>query len=115
VESGHRDQYPSRMVLNRTLYAVFVGLLGFSPVLSVILSDAFGYPIGDVDWIRFLWVGPALSLPATLAVARLARRERYSAYWDYLESFPGNSRKRTTAAWATLTMVMAVVGFALTR
>ena len=103
------------MILNRALYVVFVGLLAFSPVLSIILSDAFGYPVGDVDWIRFLWVGPGLSLPATLAVARLMGRNHYSAYWDYLESFPGNSRRTIIAMWATLTVIMAAFGFALTR
>ena len=100
------------MVLNRTLYAIFVGLLAFSPLLSLMLSDAFGRPIGGADWLTFMWVGIALSLPSTLVAARLAGTMRYSAYWDYLESFPGNSKRTIIAAWATGTVIMTAIGLA---
>lgn len=95
------------MILNRLLYAVFVGLLAFSPLLSLTLSD-------DLNWARFLWVGPALSLPVTLAVARLAGRDEYCAYWDYLESFPISSKATTIAAWGAVTVLAAAISFSST-
>lgn len=89
------------------LYFVFVMLLAFSPVLSVVLSDFAG---ATVNLWRFMWVGVGLSLPLSLLGARAFGERAYYGYWAYLESFPGNSKVRILIAWASMTAITLVVG-----
>lgn len=95
------------MFLNRMLYFVFVMLLAFSPVLSVVISDFAG---ATVNMWAFMWVGVGLSLPLSLLGARAFGEQFYCSYWAYLESFPGNSKMRVLIAWASMTAITVVVG-----
>ncbi len=118
------------MILNRALYAMMIGMWAFSPVLSLYLLEMVGSPLRDYDWLTFMWVSAGLSLPCALAAARLAGRERYRAYWDYLEtksgpwrpfglappevpkSSSGNSKRGIIVPWAIGTGVLAAMGLA---
>lgn len=95
------------MLLNRVLYFVFVMFLAFSPLLSLYLSDLGG---AKVSMWAFMWVGVGLSLPLSLLGARVFGEQSYYGYWAYLESFPGNSKKRILIAWACMTAIALVLG-----
>ena len=70
------------MLLNRTLYFVFVTLLASSLLLSIVISDLSGRALSL--W-AFMWVGVSLSLPLSLLGARAFGARAYYGYWAYLE------------------------------
>jgi hypothetical protein len=100
------------MLLNRTLYAATVAMWAFSPVLSIALSDFLGLKFSELDGWEFIWVGPALSLPLSLLVARAFGSRAYFDYWAYLESYPGNTKARILTAWGAVTIFTLVIGVA---
>lgn len=51
---------------------------------------------------RFIWVGPLLSLPIPLLIARAFGAHAYRDYWTYLESFPHNSKTGIQLTWAAV-------------
>lgn len=95
------------MLLNKTLYAIFVALGAFSPVLSIVLCDVVGL---ELSLWTFMWVGVLLSLPVSLLGARAFGRRTYRSYWAYLESFPGHSKGGIKTGWAIISGVMLVAG-----
>ena len=95
------------MLLNRTLYFVFVTLLASSPLLSIVISYLSGRALSL--W-AFMWVGVSLSLPLSLLGARAFGARTYYGYWAYLESFPGNTKARILTAWATMSALTVVGG-----
>jgi hypothetical protein len=103
------------MALNRTLYALFVGLIAGSPILSFVISDAI---LGEISFGKFLWVGVLLSLPVPLIAARAFGQQTYLGFWAYLESFPpknglpANTQRTTIIAWAAATAITLLIGIA---
>lgn len=100
----------SSVLLNRILYVAFVALLALSPILSLIISDLVGLKSDELNFWPFLWVGPVLSLPLTLLVARAFGPEVYLRYWAYLESFPYNSKAVIMLSWAGIVGFTSVIG-----
>ena len=96
------------MLLFRALYALFVVALAASPILSVWLSIELGYGRAV---LRFFWVGPLISLPLPLMIARLSGDDAYRAFWSYLQSYPGNSKRAILTVWSVTVITTMSVGF----
>src|SRR4051812_28600379 len=91
-------------------YALFVALLGFSPVIGALVGTVVGLPVSLQSAIAFMWVGVVSSLPASLCLAKAFGDDELEAYWRYLESFRNTSRKSLKSLWAGVSLVSLVVG-----
>ena len=98
------------MLIYRALYVTCVALLGGSPVLSLALASAVG---GELNYWRFIWVGPVMSLPLSLAIAKALGPDTYAGYWTYLQSFPYNSKRTIIASWAAVSGLTLAIGLVL--
>lgn len=98
------------MLIYRALYVAFVALLAGSPFLSLVLASVVG---GDLNYWRFIWVGPVISLPLSLAIAKALGPDRYAGYWIYLQSFPNNPKWAIIASWAIVSGLTLAIGMAL--
>ena len=94
----------------RVLYVAFVALLAGSPFISLVVANVVG---DDLNYWRFIWVGPVVSLPLSLAIAKALGPDRYAGYWAYLQSFPNNSRRAIIASWAIVSGLTLAIGMAL--
>lgn len=95
------------MLLNRSLYALFVAMLALSPLLSLKLSEMFSEKLSILG---FLWAGLALSLPVTLVAAKFVGEKAYVDYWAYLESSSGSTQTKITMMWAAATAIAILIG-----
>ena len=98
------------MLLYRALYAAFVVLLAGSPFLSLALANAVN---GNPNVWRFIWVGPAISLPLSLLMAKALGQDRYVGYWTYLQSFPKNSKAAIIASWLFVSGLTVLISLAI--
>ena len=98
------------MLIYRALYAAFVVLLAGSPCLSLAIASALG---GDLNFWKFIWIGPVASLPLSLSVARALGPDTYAGYWNYLQSFPNNSKGAIIASWTIISGLTIALGLVL--
>lgn len=98
------------MLIYRALYAAFVVLLAGSPLFSLALANAVD---GNLNFWRFIWVGPAISLPLSLSMAKALGHDRYVGYWTYLQSFPNNSKAAIIASWLFVSGLTVLISLAM--
>lgn len=95
---------------NGTIYAVFVALLAFSPLIGGYFASKIGFEVNSWTAMCFIWVGVVLSLPTSLSIARLFGGQSYNDYWVYLESFPHSSKRNVIILWASASIFAFLIG-----
>lgn len=85
-------------------YFIFVVVLASSPVAGAVIGTLIDRADNNLGFLRYLWVGIALSLPLSLITARMFGKENLPSYWQYLGNF-GYSRAVIIYSWAFATLV----------
>ncbi|MCC7200014.1 MAG: hypothetical protein IT483_10920 [Gammaproteobacteria bacterium] len=115
--SGQDRESPRSATAGNTLwpkviFAIFGAILVAAPLASYLLSSIVE-PANPGKW-TFLLIGlfAFLSLPLTLALARLAGRNTYDGYWLQLLSGARISRRAFVRFWIGVSTFVLAVGVA---
>jgi hypothetical protein len=110
VPKSAREDDISFSLVARSSYVMSIALIAGSPVLALYLGSLVDSGNPSVVFFKYLWIGFALSLPASLGFARLFGRSALEDFWKYLDSFSSLSRSGTVRIWAIGTSFLLIAG-----
>jgi hypothetical protein len=107
--STENQQVTDEGIFNATLYLLFAAILVSTPAASFIIAAKWRVRPSALGIFFLMGVGVLTSLSVTLAVARLAGRDRLESYWRYLETRSRVSRKAIVKLWIGLVVSLLSV------